>query len=348
MLPSSLPRYDITRTYEWNYDHAPEPLDVEVAAVDGHWSLCGHPLPSPLAIAAGPLLNGKWILYYASLGFDLLTYKTVRSRAWPCYALPNLLPVDADVLDGKSHQEVCERSDMRGSWAISFGMPSRHPDVWRRDVRWTKDRLHPDKRLAVSVVATVEPDWSIQQIAEDYAQCAAWAVESGADFIEINLSCPNVATCDGQLYQHPAESAIVARVVKQAIGDTPLLAKIGHLSDDDSARAFLQAVGHHLDAAIMVNGLATRVVDTSGHERFGGQLRGIGGQAIHATCVDQVRRCRQLLDEAGSCLPLVGCGGVSSSEQVRSMLDRGAQIVQIATSAMCDPAIGLKMRAHGF
>ena len=35
----------------------------------------------------------------------------------------------------------------------------------------------------------------------DYAQCARWAVESGADCVEANFSCPNVATCDGQLYQ---------------------------------------------------------------------------------------------------------------------------------------------------
>jgi dihydroorotate dehydrogenase len=296
-----------------------------------------------LAIAAGPLLNGKWILYYASLGFDLLTYKTVRSRPRPCYSLPNLLPVDVNKMDGHRSQ-VRQQSNMQGSWAISFGMPSQSPEIWRQDVRWTRDQLHPDKRLAVSVVATVEPDWSIQQIADDYARCASWAVESGADFVEINLSCPNVTSCDGQLYQHPTESGIVARVVKEAIGRTPLLAKIGYLPEDTPAREFLHAVADHLDAVIMVNGLATQVVDTSGQPCFDGHQRGIGGQAIHDVCVDQVRRCRDLLDKDGSQLPLVGCGGVSSTEQVRAMLDSGAQIVQIATSAMCEPAIGLKMR----
>ena len=115
-----LPRYDITRSYEWNYENAPGPVDVDVAPVDGQWSLCGHPLPSPLAIAAGPLLNGKWILYYASLGFDLLTYKTVRSRDWPCYDLPNLLPVDVETMAANRPQPLRERSDMRGSWAISL------------------------------------------------------------------------------------------------------------------------------------------------------------------------------------------------------------------------------------
>ena len=42
---------------------------------------CGIPVQSPLGIPAGPLLNSRWLLYYASLGFDVLTYKTVRSSA---------------------------------------------------------------------------------------------------------------------------------------------------------------------------------------------------------------------------------------------------------------------------
>ena len=51
----------------------------------GQWQFCGLPVNSPLGVAAGPLLNGRWCLYYASLGFDVLTYKTVRSRRRECY-----------------------------------------------------------------------------------------------------------------------------------------------------------------------------------------------------------------------------------------------------------------------
>ena len=40
----------------------------------------GHSLFAPIGVAAGPLLNGAWCLHYASLGFDLLTYKTVRTQ----------------------------------------------------------------------------------------------------------------------------------------------------------------------------------------------------------------------------------------------------------------------------
>ena len=91
---TDLPRYDIRQTYAWNYQHAPEPMGVTVPGINGDWQFCGMAVNSPLGIPAGPLLNGRWVLYYASLGFDILTYKTVRSSERACYELPNLQPVN--------------------------------------------------------------------------------------------------------------------------------------------------------------------------------------------------------------------------------------------------------------
>src|SRR4051812_19571338 len=88
-----LDHYDWRESYDWNYDHVPAPVIAEEPAVPGPWTYCGLPVNSPLGISAGPLLNGRWILYYASLGFDILTYKTVRSRERACYPMPNLQPV---------------------------------------------------------------------------------------------------------------------------------------------------------------------------------------------------------------------------------------------------------------
>ena len=70
------PRYDRYQSYQWNYDHAPDPVAVDVPNWPAPITLCGKSLKSPLGIPAGPLLNGRWCLYYASLGFDLVTYKT--------------------------------------------------------------------------------------------------------------------------------------------------------------------------------------------------------------------------------------------------------------------------------
>ena len=57
-----LPRYDITRSYDWNYANAPaEPPEVEVPPYPGSWDFLGIPVNSPLGIPAGPLLNRNFI-----------------------------------------------------------------------------------------------------------------------------------------------------------------------------------------------------------------------------------------------------------------------------------------------
>lgn len=335
-------RYNIEQTYEWNYRHAPEPVSRDVPPVAGEWSLCGLPVDSPLGIPAGPLLNGRWVLYYASLGFDVLTYKTVRSTQRECYPLPNLQPVDCGQLSG-SETELKSVASMAGSWAVSFGMPSKAPDVWRADVEETRHKLPPGKLLSVSVVGTVKEGWSIDDLAADYAQCARWAVESGADLIETNFSCPNVSTCDGQLYQQPRDMTTVAGAVRQAIGPVPYIIKIGHVTSQTEAVSLLDAVGEMIDAIAMTNSIAT-TVRADDNLLFDGQRRGICGDATRAASTAQVALFARLLRERGSDVELIGVGGASTAAHVRDYLSAGASAVHIATAAMVDPHVALEIR----
>jgi dihydroorotate dehydrogenase (NAD+) catalytic subunit len=339
-----LTRYDVDRTYQWNYDNAPDEVpDTDIPPCSGNWELCGLPVNSPLGIPAGPLLNGKWCRYYAHLGFDVLTYKTVRSAARPCYPLPNLLPVACDHVN-EEHDEVGESAEMAGSWAVSFGMPSASPDVWKSDVRATKNELGQGQLLSVSVVGTVQKGWTMQQLADDYAICARGAAESGADLIETNFSCPNVSTCDGQLYQHPDDASVVTQATREASGDLPLLVKIGHVPNRDEAKRLLDAIGGHINGLAMTNSVATRVRGQDGNLHFDGQLRGICGRATLDASTRQVEMMRDIVEQSGQKITLIGVGGVSSADDVRRYLDAGASGVHMATSAMVDPLIAISIR----
>ncbi len=341
--PSELPRYDPRQTYDWNYEHAPEPVDVAVPQVTGRWQFCGRPIASPLGVAAGPLLNGRWLRYYAALGFEVLTYKTVRSIARPCYPLPNLQPVECGQLaGGENALPTC--ATMQGSWAVSFGMPSQPPDVWRADIQRARQALPSGKVLSVSVVGTDRPGFAIEDLADDYAQCAGWAVESGADVIETNFSCPNVSTCDGQLYQNPRDAALVASKVRAAIGRVPLAIKVGYLQRDEDGFALIEAISPIADALVMTNSVATRVHDKQDRELFGGELRGICGAGIREASLAQVARFRRLIERSGAELELVGVGGIATAEDVRRYLVAGAGSVQIATACMVDPLVACRIR----
>src|SRR5262245_35621852 len=87
--------YDICQTYQYNYDRGPvfpcEPKPIVPGAMQ---QFLGLQVRSRIGIAAGVLLNSKWILGYAKRSFDILTYKTVRSSHRPCYPLPNWVFVE--------------------------------------------------------------------------------------------------------------------------------------------------------------------------------------------------------------------------------------------------------------
>ena len=339
----NLPRYEPTKSYRWNYDHPPQPVEQDIPSLAGDWRFAGLPVDSPLGIPAGPLLNGKWCLYYASLGFDVLTYKTVRSVERACYPLPNLLPVDCGPLTG-FERHVTSSDTMQGSWAVSFGMPSAAPDVWRRDIEWTRKRLPVGKLLSVSVVGSFQEGWSLEDLAGDYAQCAAWAVESGADCVETNLSCPNVTTCDGQLYQNPDEAGLVAHFVRNAIGRVPYVLKIGHLLSRSDAESLLDAVAPSIDALAMTNSVAATVAVEGDRLAFDGQQRGICGAATRKASLNQVRLFAELLQQQDRSLDVIGVGGAAAAEHVRQYLAGGASAVHIATAAMVNPLVGVEIK----
>ena len=326
--------YDWSRSYDWNYEHAPPlPPEFPPNVATPSWRLCGVDVASPVGIAAGPLLNGHWVLHYAAFGFDVLTYKTVRSRSKPCYEQPNLQPIEEQRLDGNQPQPLAAGEEMTGSWAVSFGMPSKDPDVWRRDVEATRRRLPKEKKLSVSVVASPEPGWTKFELAEDYATCAAWAAESGADFVELNFSCPNVSTTDGQLYQNPELAEFVAARTRAACHEIPLLVKLGHVTGRHLARELIERLGRSVNALVMVNCLAATVAQR-GKLLFSGERRGIAGLAIRDAAVQQILLFKQEVDQLQSPLELVGVGGIRSVEDVQRHLDAGATGVQVATSAM--------------
>ena len=341
----TLPRYDRTRSYAWNYENAPEPVELNVPPVSGEWSFCGLPVDSPLGMPAGPLLNGKWILYYASLGFDVLTYKTARSVARECFPLPNLQPVAVGQLTG-GEVDVPAIDEMAGSWAVSFGMPSTTPDVWRADIEQTSKRLPKGKLLSVSVVGTVQDGWTIDDLATDYANCARWAVDSGADCIETNFSCPNVATCDGQLFQQPDDAATVTAAVRDAIGSTPYIVKVGHVTDHDEVATLLKQIGPFVDSLAMTNSVAAQVLTSDDELLFDGQPRGICGDATRVASIGQTRLFAETIREMKLDARLIGVGGVNTASHVRDYLAAGAESVHIATAAMIDPFIACRIRSE--
>ncbi len=343
--------YDITKTWRENYDAGPNLSGVSVAIpTTPAKELLGFNVNSRLGIAAGLLLNSKWIRAYSRLGYDLLTYKTVRSSACPGHPLPNWVFV-AD--DGKNQgpiytQENPGDNTTQVSSSVCFGMPSMAPAVWRQDVAKAKSGLLPGQVLIVSVTATPQAGWTPQQIVADFAQCAAWAAEAGADIIEANLSCPNVCTAEGSIYHDASLSRFVAETIQTHIGKRPLLLKIGHFAQRNAMAAFLREVNPCADGIAMVNGIARPVLTPEGKPAFGKAFTraGVLGRTIHRPAVQSVRTAWQVITEAGLNLRLLAVGGASTAADIDDFFAAGADAVLMGSSPMYHPTLASEAKAQ--
>src|SRR5256885_16836699 len=118
--------YDISETYQFNYDRGPvfggPPSPIPETPMK---QFLGCGVRSRIGIAAGLLLNSKWVLGYAQRGFDILTYKTVRSCGRASYPPPNLVFVEPRAGEEAFYlTEKPSRNPAELSSAICFGMPS--------------------------------------------------------------------------------------------------------------------------------------------------------------------------------------------------------------------------------
>jgi dihydroorotate dehydrogenase len=341
--------YAIDKSYAVNYERGPQfSCPASPVPPTRTKTFLGKKVHSRTGIAAGLLLNSRWVIGYARRGFDILTYKTVRSSFRPCYPLPNWVFVEP--LDDGSYQAVVTPPDdpRKITSSVCFGMPSMAPDVWRRDVERAKNGIDDGQALIVSVVATPQEGWTIAEVADDFVQCARWAAESGADVVEANFSCPNVCTQEGSLYLDPAASGTIAHAMKSALPAVPLLIKTGFFSGSDLQAEYLRQLSGAADGVTMVNGLSRKVVDADGRPVFGEKYpqAGILGSGIHAPCVANVARAKSIIDRDALNLDIAAVGGVSTVADIGDFFEAGAGAVLMGGAPMYLPNLAAETKAR--
>jgi dihydroorotate dehydrogenase len=310
--------------------------------------LFDYPLNSPLGVAAGPLLNSRWVEGYARLGFDVLTYATVSSRPRPAFSLPNILAVhsvarhfDAAVVGGRSV------SNGSSTIAVSLGLPSMEPEVWRKDVRRAKERIHEGQILIVSVMGAAGPEDGVETFIADYARCAAWAAEAGADVVEAHLAVPDPFGEPGQLvYEHPALAAQILHRMRSAVA-VPVVAKLGAFRSPRALHETASRLAPWAHGYVLVHGIARRVLNAEGQAVFEGSGREWAYVVGAETWPLSSRQVEEMLAwrRAGEWPQAVlAAGGISTVERARHLLREGANAVLVATAALQDPLFAVHFR----
>lgn len=359
--------YRTDRSYLWNYRHGPSYTGPFPRLPAGSMKdFLGLRVRSRLGIAAGILLNSRWIECYSRLGFDILTYKTVRSAHRPCYQLPNWVYLSSP--PSRSGRKACRvdpafrpiarrpRNARDVTSAVCFGMPSMEPEVWQADVRRARRSLRRGQVLVVSVVGTPGPAIrggageasQREALAEDYVRCARWAARAGAHVVEANYSCPNVCSAEGQVYQDPRFSRELSRLLREALPSTPFLIKAGHFRTRAKLLAFYKAVDGLADGVILVNGVSGRVLTQEGKAVFPGHERvGILGRFIHTPALENVKLATALTRKEKLRPRTLAVGGVFDEEDAADFFDVGAAAVLLGGGAALDPQFAVRMKtAH--
>ncbi|MDF2460905.1 MAG: dihydroorotate oxidase [Candidatus Saccharibacteria bacterium] len=353
------PIYDPAKTYDDNFDNGPfgafaNPVRFVNDGEPRH-SFLGFPIYEPFGIPAGPLLNGRYVSAALTKGFDVVVYKTQRTKRFNVNAFPNVLYVDVpgDLTLEKASQPLHGQTTPPADQANltitnSFGNPSRGPEFWVPDLKDTLQSEGKGQLIISSVVGTIREDASQADYYADFAHAAELAASTGVKAVEINLSCPNVAG-EGILCYTPSAVEDIADRVKRAIGDTPLIVKLGYFSkeQDSLLRAVVSNLAPYAAALSVINTIPAPVVDEHGNQALPGQGRlssGMCGASIKWAGLDLVNRLSELRNKRGYSYEIIGVGGVMTPDDYQEYRMAGADVVQSATGAMWDPELAAKIK----
>jgi len=166
---------------------------------------------------------------------------------------------------------------------------------------------------------------------EEFSTVAEWFAGK-ARGIELNLSCPHAAGYGAALGADPR----LVEECTRAVADLgmPVWVKLTpNVTDITGCGRAAERGGAH--AIVAINTVKAMRIST-GMRRpvLGNRVGGLSGRSIFPIAV----RCVYELYEACS-IPIIGCGGVSSAEDVVEMMMAGATAVQIGSAVLSDPLI---------
>ena len=169
---------------------------------------------------------------------------------------------------------------------------------------------------------------------DDYAYvCEALAARDEIKGIELNISCPNVAS-EGETFA--CDPNLTAKVVRAARSttDKTLIVKLSPNVTDIAAIA-REAERAGADALAVINTVRGMSIDVNEwRPRLGNVTGGLSGAAIRPIAVLAVYEVAKAVT-----IPIVGQGGIETTSDALEFFLAGASAVSIGTANFTDPRI---------
>lgn len=220
---------------------------------------------------------------------------------------------------GNPTPRVCE---VRGSMLNSIGIPSK-------GVQHFIDNVIPfyndyDVPLVVSISANS---------ADDFARICTSISVPGIDAIEVNISCPNIEE-DGKAFaMRPSTTHAVMTKLRGAT-DLPLWAKLSP-NTGETIEVAIAAEDAGADALVVSNTLLSMAIDIHSRKpKLGNLMGGLSGPSLKPIALRMAYQCAKSVD-----IPIIGCGGISTVEDIIEYLIAGATAIQVGTATFISPNV---------
>lgn len=264
---------------------------------------CGVTLPNPIVLASGILgTSAALMARVAAGGAGAVTAKSCSLAPRAGHPNPTVLDWGAGFIN-----------------AVGLANPGLEEEIAiLHETRQRLQQVGQGVRVIASIFGTA---------VEDYARLAEQISAAQPDFLEVNISCPNVHDELARPFaaSGPAAAA-VTRAVKRAT-TVPVIIKLSPNVADiaEIARAVEDAGA---DAIAAINTVAGMVIDIRARRPIlANREGGLSGPAIKPVAVRCIYQCYQAVK-----IPILGIGGVSSGEDAAELLMAGATLVGVGSA----------------
>ena len=262
-------------------------MDVEIA---------GLKIRNPTILASGILgMTAECLMKVARAGAGALTTKSIGLEPREGYKNPTVIQVECGILN-------------------AVGLPNPGIRRFTEEIKKLRDLKVP---LIVSIYGFSS---------EEYAKVAEIAAETGADAIELNLSCPHIKGSGAEIGKDPEMVSLIVEMVKEAV-DCPVFAKITpNVADIKEIAKAAASAG--ADAITAINTIRAMAIDVETcRPILANKMGGLSGGAIKPIAVRCVYEIYEAVD-----IPVIGCGGVRTWRDAVEFMLAGASAIQIGSA----------------
>ena len=221
--------------------------------------------------------------------------------------------------DGNPTPRVCEVS---GSMLNSIGIPSK-------GIGYFIEKTIPFyQRYRTPLVVSISGN-----TADEFATLCSDVSVDGVDAIEVNISCPNIEE-DGKAFAIRASSTYDVMCKLRKATSLPLWAKLTPNTGETPEVARAAEEGG-ADALVVANTLLAMAIDIRTRKpKLGNLMGGLSGPSLKPIALRMAYQCAKAAK-----IPVIGCGGISTAEDVLEFLIAGASAVQVGTATFINPTV---------